>query len=78
MVIADLYKEYEKIIPDGASDIQRQETKRAFYAGARSLFWSIVHSLDYETEPTEADLRLMDSIKDELDRWVCDVAEGRA
>ena len=66
------------VIPRGASQTQRQEMRRAFYAGAQGLLKVIVGSLspDPEVEPT--DLQVMDSIQQELRMFADLVKAGRA
>jgi hypothetical protein len=53
-----------------ASDVQISECRKAYYAGAQHLFGSIMATLDSGTEPTEADLKRITLINEELDRWV--------
>lgn len=51
--------------PD-APALQIEECKLAFMAGAQHLFSSVVSILDPGDEPTDADLRRMDMIHEEL------------
>lgn len=53
------------IIPAGASAVQIEETRRAFYAGAAHLFQRLMQ-LEAGSEPTSADLEAMDHIAAEL------------
>jgi hypothetical protein len=48
--------------------------REAFFAGAQHLFAAIMGTLDPEAEPTDADLRRMDLINDELQRFIQDFA----
>jgi len=67
-------------LPD-VSIVQRIETKRAFFAGARSLLKLQMGNLDAEHEPTELDLRYMDALDGELRAFVLQLeteAEVRA
>jgi|SRR5262245_4094561 len=48
---------------------QRKEMELAFYAGAQHLFASIMNLLDPGQEPTDADMRRMSLIADELQKW---------
>jgi hypothetical protein len=57
-------------IPPDASDIQVHDMRMAFFAGAHHLFASIMSVLDAGTEPTDADLRRIDLISAELDRFI--------
>lgn len=54
------------VMASDAPDIQVRECQIAFFAGAQHLFSSIMYSLDPEKEPTDADLRRMDLIDEEL------------
>jgi hypothetical protein len=51
--------------PD-ASQVQIDEMRMAYMAGAQHLFASIMSVLDPGEEPTDADLRRMDLIEKEL------------
>jgi hypothetical protein len=57
------------VIAKDAPPIQIQEMQLAFMAGADHLFSSIMNVLDPGEEPSEADLRRMDLIAQELDEW---------
>lgn len=58
-----------RVIPLDAPAIQATECRRAFYAGANALLVAILGALEPGTEPTEADLRMMDEIAAELDAF---------
>lgn len=66
------WKSYDLLVlPVDASTVQRNECRIAFFAGAQHLFGSIMGILDPgDAEPTEADLRRMDLISKELNRFV--------
>jgi hypothetical protein len=68
----------KKIIPPGAPKVQIVESRRAFYAGARSLLTSLVKVFGPDKEPTESDLAIMDGVQEELDQFYKDISEGRA
>jgi len=55
-------------IDPAAPQVQVDEMRLAFMAGAQHLFASIMGILDPGEEPTEADLRKMDMIGAELDK----------
>lgn len=57
------------VMPKDAGEIQVDECRLAFMAGADHLFASIMSTLDPEGEPTDADLKRMDEIHGELERW---------
>lgn len=78
-LIADAWRDFEiKVIPLNAHKIQRTECRRAFYAGAISMWRGILTMLEPGTEPTDADLKKMDEIKAEIDRYAVDLQAGRA
>lgn len=61
-------------VSDNAPQLQIDEMRMAFFAGAHHLFQSIVAALDADEEPTD-DLRRMDQIKAELDGYARGFAE---
>lgn len=69
---------YSSLIPTSASATQVRETKRAFYGGAQTLLAIIMKALDPGTEPTDADLRMMDELHQELQDFVAEIKAGRA
>ncbi len=77
-IFGEAYDSYAKMIPADADTIQRQETRRAFYAGGTALLHAIMSALTSDEEPTEQDLQTMDAIQAELDDFLRDVTEGRA
>jgi len=77
--IAAVWTAYrERVVPEDASRIQIQETRRAFYAGATALMALLLAHLDPGSEATADDLRMMDELDAELKRFAADIAEGRA
>lgn len=62
-------------IPADASQIQLDEMRNAFFAGAQHLFGTIMTVLDPEAEPTENDLRRMDLIDKELREFIGEFAK---
>jgi methyl coenzyme M reductase beta subunit len=66
------------VLPAGASKVQIQETRRAFYAGATALLGEMVTMLDAGLEPTDADLGKMDEIAAELTAFSQAIRGGRA
>jgi len=72
--IAMEYARYaEQVLPVNAGDEQKRETKRAFYAGARSLHLALMQS---ETE--EAALTLCEKLEVEFATFRTAVLEGKA
>lgn len=57
------------VMPKGASQIQIDEMRKAFFAGAQHLFTSIMCILEPDAEPTENDLRRMTQIHEELEAF---------
>jgi hypothetical protein len=57
-------------IPDDAPQLQLDEMRQAFFAGAQHLFGSIMNILDPDEEPTAADMIRLDQINDELNRFI--------
>lgn len=59
------------VIPHDAPEVQICESKKAFYAGANSLFHLIINLVDPKTsEPTEKDLESMDELNKELNDFL--------
>ncbi len=57
------------VVPKDASEVQLKETRQAFFAGAAILFQTIMMSMDSGEEPTDADMRRMQALQDELDEF---------
>ena len=57
----------------GASEIQQREMRKAYYLGAQHLFASIFCALDHDSEPTERDMKRLDLITKELERFAREV-----
>jgi hypothetical protein len=68
------------VLPDGGPDVQIREMRRAFFAGAVSLFHTINNILDptHPDEVTEWDMQVMNWIADEIDGYKADLEAGRA
>jgi hypothetical protein len=54
------------VIPLNAPPAQLDDMRLAYMAGAQHLFASIIHTMDPDAEPTEADMNRMQLINDEL------------
>jgi len=67
-----------KVVPLDAAPVQRQEMQRAFYAGAQAMFSLMTGQLDADHEPTLLDVAYLESLHQELQRYLRDVKEGRA
>ena len=68
--VKELWEEYSKTLPKGAGDIQRRETRNAFYAGAISMF--TVVNLIAEL-PEESACEVLAKLNNECDAFVKDV-----
>ena len=55
-----------KVIPAGAGEVQVEESRRAFYAGAASLYGVVMNMLDPVLETTENDVQRMEDLQNEL------------
>ena len=68
---------FEKIVlPDGVSEIQRTEMKRAFYAGANSFFDLQLAMPDGITEKAEE--AMLSGWADEIHQFANDIQNGKA
>ena len=59
-------------IPPDAPQVQIDEMRMAFFAGAQHLFGSITNILDPEADVTDADLVKMESIHNELQGFIAE------
>ena len=57
------------VIPDSAPQVQTNEMRMAFFAGAAHLFTSIMAVMDSDREPTERDMHRMSMIAQELEEF---------
>lgn len=78
-LLAESWATYrERVMPENAMRLQVVECRRAFYAGAESLYVGIMKGLDPGLEPTEADMARMEDLDKELKQFAADVGAGRA
>jgi len=59
-------------VPAAAPQVQLDEMRNAFFAGAAHLFSAIMSTFDEGDEPTEADCNRLDLIQAELARFIMD------
>ena len=79
MRFAEQWDSYARtVLPKNAPTAQRWECRRAFYAGAQAIMFGVIAALAPESEPTEEDLKMMDNLQRELERFAQDVKDGRA
>jgi hypothetical protein len=66
--IAESWTSFNREVLDeiDACEVQRQEMRRAFYAGALGFFDVLTNGLDPNTEATEADETHLDAMVKEL------------
>jgi hypothetical protein len=78
-LVSEQWNEFARqVLPPACGMIQRQEMRRAFYAGAESILFRVIQAFAPENEPTDADLQIMQDVSDELKDFATDVKEGRA
>lgn len=79
LLVAEQWDSFARaVLPPGCPPLQKQEMRRAFYAGAEGIFNKILIALAPESEPTEEDLQMMTGIENELTEFACAVKAGRA
>jgi hypothetical protein len=66
------------VLPPGTSPVQRQEMRRAFYAGAQAILFKVIAVFAPDSEPTDGDLQIMQDVHEELQNFNKAVKEGRA
>ena len=66
------------VLPEGCPAVQRQEMRRAFYAGAEALLHGVLQVLSAEgEEATAEDLDAMANLEKELSEFAELVKKGR-
>jgi hypothetical protein len=71
--IEQQWLEYQRqVLPADASEIQIRECKRAFFAGARALETLLLTHLEDGDQITDAELKLVKELRDELSEFVMD------
>ncbi len=59
--IAAEWERFKQILPAGASEVQRVETRRAFFAGAASMFKLSMDAADLSDDAAEAMFECFDA-----------------
>lgn len=73
---ADAWDKYARdVLPKEAPEVQRVECRRAFYAGGAALFYAILSGVGRGEQVTDAEIALLDGIKDELEAYAREIAE---
>ena len=79
LLMAEQWDKYARtVLPANCSPVQKQETRRAFYAGAQSILFSIIAAFAPESEPTAEDLQVMEDVDQELRDFGEAIRQGRA
>lgn len=79
LLMAEQWDQFARaVLSEGTPSIQRQEMRRAFYAGAESILFRVIQAFAPESEPTQADLQVMSDLHKELENFADAVKEGRA
>ena len=79
MLMAEQWDQFARsVLHEGIPAIQRQEMRRAFYAGAESILFRVIAAFAPDAEPTADDLAIMDNLDRELKEFAQMVKEGRA
>lgn len=65
------------VLPPDCFPVQRQEMRRAFYAGARSML-SLMSQMADESPDEESGVKMVETLNQELRRFNEDVKGGRA
>jgi hypothetical protein len=69
-----LWKRYTaEVLPRDAPQVQIDECRQAFYAGAFGLFNGIMHALDPGPDATDADVEFMERIQLEFQQYAIEV-----
>jgi len=65
------------VVPKGASTVQKQEMRRAFYAGAEAMM-RIQFTVGDNNMSETAGVQVLEGCRDELNRFAQQVAQGKA
>ena len=66
------------VVNPNAHPTQKQEMRRAFYAGAQGILYGVIAAFAPESEPTDEDLQMMANLEIELSEFAEAVKKGRA
>lgn len=79
MLMAEQWDSFARaVLPADAPAVQRQEMRRAFYAGAQGIMFGVIAALAPDSEPTTEDLKVMENLQTELNDFAESVKAGRA
>jgi hypothetical protein len=79
LLMAEQWDQFARaVLPPGTPPIQRQEMRRAFYAGAQGILFGVIAAFAPESDPTPEDLAVMSDLQRELSDFADMVKAGRA
>ncbi len=79
LLVAEQWDSFARtVVPKDAPAVQKQEMRRAFYAGAQCLLHSVMLALSADADPTEGDITMMADLERELSDFAESVKAGRA
>jgi len=79
MLMAEQWDQFARaVLPTNCAPVQRQEMRRAFYAGAQGILFRVIASFAPESEPTASDMQVMEDLNQELQDFAKLVQQGRA
>jgi hypothetical protein len=79
MTIKEQWESYVRaVMPASVGQVQLQETRRAFYAGAYAMITALTAGVSDEAEMTPQDVNVMESLHRELEQFYSDVKQGKA
>lgn len=67
-----------KVLPANCSAVQRQEMRRAFYAGAMIVFDAVAHAMSDADDMTAADEQVLNDLLNEREEYLALLALGLA
>ena len=77
-MIKEAWDEFDmQVLPLDCGEVQRVETKRAFYQGSVAMFCGMVKMFNQVGEVTDDDLKKFDVIQAEVDQFVADLKDGK-
>jgi len=77
--VRELWVSYEQqVLPPNCSDVQRQETRRSFYAGAFGLFDAVTVAMSDDEGVSPEDERVLMDLAAEREVYLANVRLGRA
>ena len=77
--VAEAWQSFEEgVLPRNCSDVQRQEMRRAFFAGAFATLDTISAAMSNEDEMTSDDEQVMIDLAEERKEYLRNLLTGRA